>query len=306
MTVWKKRWARVTAALLVGVTLFACTNRSTDVHPTAVLPNGSLQATRILPTPIPRSTPLPSPVLLTPTVFDDAEITTVAPTVVHLTATSHPPAFSMPGADDAQATASSVPSMALNAADVLMQYAADGLGVSLDVLSAEKADSMPTLPQSVRTYVSDTDGLDEIYTAELSDGWAMVAFAETLADGDDHSALADRASLGVFVFRRAKPMPGNESAALAVVQATFPGLTDFSLQPVVADDAIATPVPGKLLLPTPPGKNESEAPRDVYLFGMMEGTPALTVVAGVASESETQFAVFVVIGKKSLATVVQP
>ncbi len=305
----------MTAVLLTAT---ACANRSTaTTRPTIVPPIAHPQETRVLPTPITRSTPLPSPVLLTPPVAGSTA-TVAVPTVVPPTATRRPPAFSMPGADSAGATASSapVPPQNYDAAQVVTQYAADVLGVTVTVVSAGEKTGTLTLPPQAQSAVDAAANIaGETVAAVLENGAASVSLGEGTISGSMQADVQD-ASLGAFVFQLHTPPPANADSALALVKNTFPGIAGLPFE-WQQNSPTAPSGGGKLLLPTPPGGSPPSGRRSAFIFtavtqqsepdirhGQVKMVSVSAIVGVIPAAGGTS--VFAVVGKGTLAASVTP
>ncbi len=317
-----KQWVLGVTAAIAIVTVAACGNRpAAGVRPTLLSPNAIPQKTRNLPSPVPRLTSLPSPVLPTPHANGAATVSTAtiaAPTVARPTATARPASFSMPGASDTT-PATPVPPQHYDAAQTVVQYAADVLGAPVTVESAgEKTGTGTlTLPPTVQSGVNAAVSIaGETVAAVLNNGAASVSLGDGAISGDIQADVQD-ASLGAFVLQQNIALPPNADSALALVRSTFPGIAGlpFEWQQRAQN---APSGAGKLLLPTPPGGSPRPAGnRTEFIFtastrqnelDVHNGQAkmvAISAVVGILPGVGGSVEVFAVVGKGSLAGAVK-
>ncbi len=190
----------------------------------------------VFPTPLQRATPtaLPVPVTFTPMSV------TPSPTVVASATATVPPSFSM---GSIAATPPTPTAPAVDAGNVIADYAESVLGISVDAKSASAVNFADVLPVDVQ---NNLDALlaevDESYFATFDSGFALVALGIDGVDG---------ASVGAFALRYDAEIPADASAVLALLQTQFPKIADLPFQ--IEEESGLTAGGGKLLLPTPVG-----------------------------------------------------
>ncbi|MFQ5578470.1 MAG: hypothetical protein ACE5G8_15925, partial [Anaerolineae bacterium] len=243
-----------------------------------------------------------------------------APTV-QTTPTSRPPALSLGGATPRPPTpAPQLPPTDADAAQAISRYAADVLGISVEVVTAGSKSGEVTLPPSAEASVEAAVTLaGATYAGVLQGGAASVSLGEGEISGDLNADIQD-ASLGAFALLRPGPLPAAEAEALNIVRAAFPALSDwpFVLQEIAGEGGSSQPAglgggPGKLTLPTPQGGGLQSSEGAIYIFLAQTEQTELDVrsgqakvvtaaaLAGVSPGGAGRVNVFAVVGKGSLA-----
>jgi len=112
-----------------------------------------------------------------------------------------------------------------DAAMAIQSYAQQTLGTQVEVKRAGGRTGSITLPQVAQEDVNAAASLAGVtYAAALADGFASVSLGDGTISGD-LTADIETASLGAFVLSRTGQMPADETAALALLQQTYPGVT---------------------------------------------------------------------------------
>jgi hypothetical protein len=205
------------------------------------------------------------------------------------------------------------------------QYAAEVLGISVEVLGSASREWEGTIPASAQNSLNAAVDLAGVtYAAFLQGGAASVSLGEGSISGDLKGDIQD-ASLGAYALMRAGSMPANEVEALALVRETYPGIANlpYTLQEISEEQSGGRELPGPggggaLMLPTPE-RDDSQLPeaQQTYVFAaqtqqneidVRNGQAKVVAVAalvGVSPAGPGRVNIFAVIGKGALAGAIE-
>ncbi len=119
-------------------------------------------------------------------------------------------------------------------------YAFDVLGIQVEVTTSKGMVGDFSLPASMEDGAESALALAGVtYFGMWQNGMGSLSLGSGTASGDLTASIED-ASLGIFSLRLDQSMPADTSAALELIQKTYPGLRELELIPKEAQEEVFT------------------------------------------------------------------